>query len=162
MSKFSEALKKIASIPQTPASGTAEPSVPAPPAAPEKITPADIEIEAGSDSSWGNRRSAERYECLIPGYAVVFFDNDVWIGHGAVVNVSENGMLFQFQKSFLKENGLSEAATIRATLYLGDPPAAEGIDVEGKVTHMSLGNLTRFGVHFKAPLPNIVKSFLQN
>lgn|GEM_PF-1860983 len=163
MRKFSDALKKISEISLNP--------LPAPSLPPRalEILPDIISddysmgenIDSKADNGRGNRRATSRFDCLIPGYAVVFFENDVWIGHGAVINVSDNGMLFQFQKSFLKESGLSESATIRATLYLGEPPMGDGIDVEGKIAHRSLGNVSRFGVEFKSPLPAILKSFLQ-
>lgn len=104
----------------------------------------------------GNRRRAERYHCHIPASAAVFFESDVWIGNGAVINISDRGMLFKFQKTFLKEHHMSDKASVRARLNFSGIPGNEMV-VEGAVAHSVVNNVTCFGIVFRTPAPEVLR-----
>ncbi|HTL46607.1 MAG TPA: helix-turn-helix domain-containing protein [Verrucomicrobiae bacterium] len=98
------------------------------------------------------RRVHARRRCFIQAHAVVTLGADVWIGEGVVLNMSEDGLLFEFCKDFEPE--IPHAKTGSVTLRIKpEPHGTEEYELEGNVARFSLYPQARFGIRFPEPVP---------
>lgn len=80
------------------------------------------------------------------------------MGHGSVINVSEQGMLFYFRNTFSDGRENLKHAVIKATLQL---QAGTEIKLEGRIIHAENSARVHLGVQFDSPSPGLLDSLFQ-
>lgn len=104
------------------------------------------------------RRRARRHRCLVQGRATISVGHhDFWMRSGKIINISENGMLFEFQKPLSGSGSHFHDADV-SMMLLADPHSGEEIEVRGRIVRAEYGRTTRFGIRFEDVVPEVANA----
>jgi len=102
------------------------------------------------------RRKSGRVRYLMQAYLLIQLPTRRWEGEGNILNISENGILFESRELLLYKSPMYNEALVTLILY---PESGQRhvFEVKGKIIRSEIYNRTRFGIEFAEPLPEIAE-----